>query len=87
MFTIAFLGMFAVVVIFGLIPLKTAAEYRFRSKFSLTAEGIAFLVCAVFGLLNFATLTGFFILSAGIVAGATIRSSKGYNDRYLDEGW
>ncbi len=83
--TIIFFGMMAVVSYFALVPLKAAAEYRFRGKFSLTAEGIGFLACAVLALLSgIASLTGFLLLGAGIVAGTGIRSIKGNDRRYLE---
>lgn len=75
----------AVVGYFGLVPLRAAAEYRFRGKLGLTLEGIGFLCCVVFALFSgIGSLTGFLMLSAGIAAGAGIRSIKGNDRRYLE---
>ncbi|MCH2043268.1 MAG: hypothetical protein MK212_03950 [Saprospiraceae bacterium] len=77
--------MMAVVAIFGLIPLKAAAEYRFRNKLGLTIEGGAFLACAAYGgLVLGAGLGGFLLLGGGIAAGVGIRSIKGNEQRYLE---
>ena len=77
--------MVAVVAIFGLIPLKAAAEYRFRNKLGLTIEGIAFLACAVFGgFLAATTLSSIVVLGGGIAVGIGIRSIKGNEQRYLE---
>jgi len=83
--TIIFFGMMAVVGYFAIVPLKAAAEYRFRGKTSLTIEGVGFLACAVLALLSgIATLPGFLLLSGGIAAGAGIRSMKGNDQRYIE---
>lgn len=81
--TIIFWAMASVVGYFALVPLKAAAEYRFRGKLGLTVEGVAFLACAV-GAIFTGGLTGFLLLGGGIVAGAGIRSVKGNDQRYLE---
>lgn len=80
---IIFYAMMAVVGYFALVPLKAAAEYRFRGKLGLTVEGIGFLACAVLAFFT-GGLTGFLLLGGGIVAGAGIRSIKGNDQRYLE---
>jgi hypothetical protein len=85
--TLIFFAMLAVVGYFALVPLKAAAEYRFRGKFSLTAEGIGFLACGLLALIYWlggGWLTSFLLLGAGIAAGAGIRTVKGNDQRYLE---
>lgn len=83
--TIIFFGMMAVVGYFAMVPLKAAAEYRFRGKAGLTIEGVGFLGCAVLALLSgIGTLPGFLLLSAGIAAGAGIRTMKDNDQRYIE---
>jgi hypothetical protein len=84
---IFFFAMMSVVGYFAMVPLKAAAEYRFRGKTGLTIEGLGFLGCAVVALLSFMSggvLTGFLLLSGGIAAGAGLRTMKGNDQRYLD---
>ncbi len=81
--TIVFWAMAAVVGYFAIVPLKAAAEYRFRGKLGLTVEGIAFLACAVAAIFT-GGITGFLLLGGGIVAGTGIRSVKGNERRYLE---
>jgi hypothetical protein len=85
--TLFFFGMLSVVTYFGLVPLKAAAEYRFRGKFSLTAEGLGFLGCGALALLYWLFAGGFIpflLLGLGVAAGAGIRSMKGNDQRYIE---
>ena len=75
--------MASVVGYFAMVPLKAAAEYRFRNKLGLTVEGLAFLGCIVGAALT-GGLGSFLLLGGGIVAGAGIRSVKGNDQRYLE---
>ena len=82
-----FFAMLSVVTYFGLVALKAAAEYRFRGKFSLTAEGLGFLGCGAFALicwLSGGVFNAFLLLGLGIAAGAGIRSIKGNDQRYIE---
>jgi len=81
--TIVFYAMMAVVGYFAVVPLKAAAEYRFRGKLGLTVEGVGFAACAVLALVS-APFVGFLLLGGGIVAGAGLRSMKGNDQRYLE---
>jgi hypothetical protein len=81
--TIVWAVMATVVGYFAMVPLKAAAEYRFRNKLGLTLEGLAFLGCIV-GAFFTGGLTSFLLLGGGIVAGAGIRSVKGNEQRYLE---
>jgi len=74
----------AVVGYFAWKPLKLAAEYRFRSKFGHTIEGIGFAAVILFSILNIANFTGIVLLALGTAIGISLHSKKN-NDRYLDE--
>ncbi len=79
--------MLAVVGYFAIVPLRAAAEYRFRGKFSLTAEGLGFLGCGVLALFFWlfgGVFNAFLLLGIGIAAGAGIRSMKGNDQRYIE---
>lgn len=81
--SIIFWTMAAVVGYFSLIPLKAAAEYRFRGKFGLTVEGIGFAVCLLAAIAT-GGFAGYALLGAGIAAGAAIRSRSDNDQRYLE---
>ncbi|WCL80641.1 hypothetical protein PPO43_11740 [Saprospira sp. CCB-QB6] len=83
--SIIFWTMAAVVGYFSLIPLKAAAEYRFRGKLGLTVEGIGFAVCLLAAItMGTGGFAGYALLGAGIAAGAAIRSRSDNDQRYLE---
>jgi hypothetical protein len=68
------LAMAAVVAIFGLIPLREAAEYRFKNQLGKTLKGGAFLACAVIGLLT-PGFAGWLLLGGGIAVGMGLQAT------------
>ena len=67
---------------FAAIPLRRAAEYRFRGQFGNTAKGLILLGFALFGFIT-SGIAGWLLLGGGIALGAGLLATEDSNTKFL----